>query len=152
MSVQQVQSRGIYHGLPVFPDNLKGLKAIVTGANGISGQHMVRVLAEAPERWSKIYCLSRRPPAIPGGVPSNAEHIPLDFLKSPEEIGKVLKDHGVEAYVHLYEPIGARADRHSDYVFFYSYIQVAPKEGAALWSNAQEMADTNSKIWKSFAL
>lgn len=95
--IQQVQSHGIYHGLPVFDSSLKGLKAIITGANGISGQHMVRVLAQAPERWSKIYCLSRRPPAIPGGVPDNAEHIPLDFLKSPEEIAKALKDKGVEA-------------------------------------------------------
>ncbi|KAK3063036.1 hypothetical protein LTS18_002872, partial [Coniosporium uncinatum] len=85
-NIQQVQSRGIYHGLPVFPPELKGLKAIITGANGISGQHMLRVLAQAPERWSKIYCLSRRPPAIPDGLPSNVEHIPLDFLQEPEEI------------------------------------------------------------------
>lgn len=97
MAVQQIQSRGIYHGLPVYPSELKGLKAIVTGANGISGQHMVRVLSQAPTRWSKIYCLSRRPPAIPGGVPSNAEHIPLDFLKSPNQIAQVLKANGVEA-------------------------------------------------------
>ena len=30
--------------------------------SGISGYHMVKVLASAPERWSKIYSLSRRPP------------------------------------------------------------------------------------------
>ncbi len=59
---------------------------------------MLRVLAEAPERWSQIYCLSRRPPAIPGGLPSNAKHIALDFLKDPEEIAKVLKENGVKAY------------------------------------------------------
>jgi nucleoside-diphosphate-sugar epimerase len=96
-AVYQVQDHGIYHGLPVYPPNLKNLTAIVTGANGISGHYMVRVLAENPERWSKIYCLSRRPPAIPGGLPKNAEHIPLDFLKKPEDIAAVLKEHGVTA-------------------------------------------------------
>ena len=42
MAVQQVQSRGIYHGLPVFPDSIRGLTAIITGANGISGHYMLR--------------------------------------------------------------------------------------------------------------
>lgn len=90
----------------------------------------MRVLSQSPERWSKIYCLSRRPPAIPGGLPDNVEHIPLDFLKSPEEIAQVLKGKGVKA----------------DYVFFFSYIQVEPKEGEVLWSNAEEMCRVNSKL------
>jgi hypothetical protein len=124
---QTVQSRGIYHGLPVFHSSLKGLTAIITGANGISGNYMLRVLAQDPERWSKIYCLSRRPPAIPNGLPQNAEHIALDFLKEPEEIGKVLNDKGVKA----------------DYIFFYSYIQAKPKEGGGLWSDAEEMCRIN---------
>ena len=97
MSIQQVQTRGIYHALPVFPDSQKGLTAIITGANGISGYYMLKVLAQAPERWTKIYCLSRRPPAIKGGLPSNAEHVALDFLKSPQEIAEVLKEHGIKA-------------------------------------------------------
>jgi N-acetyl-gamma-glutamylphosphate reductase len=69
---QIVESRGIYHGLPVYDDSLKGLTAIITGANGISGYYMLRVLAQHPERWSKIYCLSRRPPAIPDGEQKSA--------------------------------------------------------------------------------
>lgn len=36
-----LQSKSIYHGLPVFPQETKGLTAIVTGANGMSGDHMV---------------------------------------------------------------------------------------------------------------
>ena len=127
--VYQVRDVGIYHGLPVYPESLKGLTAIVTGANGISGNYMMRVLAEAPQRWSHIYCLSRRPPAIPGGLPKNATHIPLDFLRKPEEIAEVLKKEGVRA----------------DYVFFFSYIQVEPKPGEALWSNAEEMCRVNSR-------
>jgi hypothetical protein len=124
---QTVKSSGIYHGLPVYPSSLKGLTAIITGANGISGNYMLRVLAQDPERWSKIYCLSRRPPAIPTGLPKNAEHIALDFLKDSEEISAVLKEKGVNA----------------DYVFFYSYVQAKPKEGGGLWSDAEEMCRVN---------
>src|SRR5689334_11046165 len=113
LNQQTVQSKGIFHGLPVFPSSTKGLTAIITGANGISGNYMLRVLAEAPERWTKIYCLSRRPPAIPDGLPPQAEHIALDFLNEPDEIAQVLKEKGVKA----------------DYVFFYSYVQAKPKEG-----------------------
>jgi len=128
MSNQQtVQSKGIYHGLPVYSPSLKGLTAIITGANGISGNYMLRVLARDPERWSKIYCLSRRPPVIPNGLPKNAEHIALDFLKEAGEISEVLKDKGVKA----------------DYVFFYSYVQAKPKEGGGLWSDAEEMCRVN---------
>lgn len=131
MSNQQtVQSKGIYHGLPVYPSSVKGLTAIITGANGISGNYMLRVLAEAPERWTKIYCLSRRPPAIPDGLPAHAEHIALDFLKDPEEIAQTLKDKAVKA----------------DYVFFYSYVQAKPKEGGGLWSDAEEMCRVNGKL------
>lgn len=130
MSNQQtVQTKGIYHGLPVYPSSVKGLTAIITGANGISGNYMLRVLAEAPERWTKIYCLSRRPPAISDGLPPQAEHIALDFLKEPEEIAKALKEKDVKA----------------DYVFFYSYVQAKPKEGGGLWSDAEEMCRVNSE-------
>ena len=130
MSKQQlVESKGIFHGLPVYSPSLKGLTAIITGANGISGNYMLRVLAQDPERWSKIYCLSRRPPVIPNGLPNNAEHIPLDFMQEPENIAKALKEKGVKA----------------DCVFFYSYIQVKPREGGGLWSDAEEMCRVNSK-------
>ncbi|KAF2735317.1 NAD dependent epimerase/dehydratase family protein-like protein [Polyplosphaeria fusca] len=136
MSNQQVvQSRGIYHGLPVYPKELKGLTAIITGANGISGNYMLRVLAEAPERWTKIYCLSRRPPAIPDGLPANAEHIALDFLQPPEEIAKVLRDKNI---------------KNVDYIFFYSYIQPPPKPGQSIWSDAEELCRVNASLLSNF--
>ncbi|GME40666.1 nad dependent epimerase dehydratase family protein [Neofusicoccum parvum] len=135
-TTQQIQTKGIYRGLPVFPetDDKKGLTAIITGANGISGQHMLRVLAQNPQRWSKIYCLSRRPPAIPEGLPPQAEHISLDFLKEPDYIARALEKHKVRA----------------DYVFFYSYIQVPPKDGQGLWSNAEDMAIVNTQLLSNF--
>lgn len=40
-NIRKIHSRGIYHGLPVYPDDVAGLTAIVTGATGISGDHMV---------------------------------------------------------------------------------------------------------------
>ncbi|OCL02897.1 NAD dependent epimerase/dehydratase family protein-like protein [Glonium stellatum] len=134
MTTQQVQSRGIFHGLPVFPEHIGGLTAIITGANGISGYHMLRVLAQDSKRWSKIYCLSRRPPAIPEGLPQNAEHIALDFMKKPEEIAETLKEKGIKA----------------DYIFFYSYIQPPPKEGQGLWSAAEEMVRVNTILLSNF--
>jgi hypothetical protein len=57
---------------------------------------MVKVLAAAPERWSKIYCLSRRPPPDYfydglGEGASRVKHVEVDFLTSGEEIAKMLK-------------------------------------------------------------
>jgi hypothetical protein len=31
MATQTVHSRGIYHGLPTYPESVKGLIAIITG-------------------------------------------------------------------------------------------------------------------------
>lgn len=135
MAVQQIHSDGIYHGLPVYPPTISGLTAIITGANGISGHYMLRVLAKSPQRWTRIICLSRRPPLIPGGLPPNAEHVPLDFLQEPAAIAAVLKDHHVTAV---------------DHVFFFSYIQPAPKPGQGLWSDAEEMARVNSLLLRNF--
>ncbi|RBQ69411.1 hypothetical protein FVER14953_20946 [Fusarium verticillioides] len=50
-----LHSEGPYVGLPSFEQ--KDLTALVTGANGISGQHMLRVLAKNPDCWPKIYAL-----------------------------------------------------------------------------------------------
>lgn len=93
-----VRSHGIFHALPTYPDSPEHqrLTAIVTGANGISGYHMVKVLAAAPERWSKIYCLSRRPPPDYffedlGEGASRVEHVEVDFLDTSGGIGKALK-------------------------------------------------------------
>jgi hypothetical protein len=97
---QTVVSKGTYHGLPTFPQHEgKKYNIIVTGANGISGSAVVKVLSEAPQgRWGKIYALSRRPPS--GVRPENLIPIAVDFLNSsPDDIAKVLKDNHVEASV-----------------------------------------------------
>jgi nucleoside-diphosphate-sugar epimerase len=134
-NAQQIHSNGIYHGLPTYSSSHSGLTAIITGANGISGNYMLRVLSQSPSRWKRIICLSRRPPLVPGGLPENAEHIAIDFLSSPEEIAQVFKDHKVDKV---------------DYVFFFSYIQASPKPGQGLWSDAAEMARVNTLLLTNF--
>ena len=60
---------------------------------------------------------------------SRVEHVACDFLAKPEEIAQQLREKGVTA----------------DAVFFYSYAQPKPPPGAAIWSNAQDLVDTNGK-------
>lgn len=133
-----LQSKGIFHNLPTFDASIKNKTALITGANGISGFHTLRVLLESPERWTKIWAASRRPPPpemmelLPKEARSRVEHVACDFLSSPEDIAKQFQDKGVKA----------------DAVFFYSYLQPTPKDGAMAWSNAEELVAVNS-MWIS---
>jgi NAD(P)-dependent dehydrogenase (short-subunit alcohol dehydrogenase family) len=106
MSTQLVKTEGPFIGLPTYPSTpeFSNLTAIVTGANGMSGYHMVRVLAAAPERWSKIYCLSRRPPPENfftdlGEGAKRVEHVSVDFLSDPGEIAGRLTEGIKKVYV-----------------------------------------------------
>lgn len=122
-----VQHKGIYHNLPTFDPSIKNLTAIVTGANGISGFHTMRVLLESPERWSKVYALSRRPPPkemmglLTEAQRSRVQHVAVDFLEDPKKIADAMTAANVTA----------------DYIFFYSYLQPRPPPGAMVWSNAE---------------
>lgn len=135
-----VQHKGIYHNLPTFDPSIKGLTAIVTGANGISGFHTMRVLLQSPERWSKVYALSRRPPPkemmalLPESHRSRVQHVAVDFLQEPSDIAHTLKSVNVTA----------------DYIFFYSYLQPTPPPGASVWSNADELVKVNSALLNNF--
>ncbi|CAK7231712.1 hypothetical protein SCUCBS95973_008011 [Sporothrix curviconia] len=139
-STQIVRNDGPFRGLPTYSEDVKDLTAIITGANGMSGYHMVRVLAAAPERWRKIYCLSRRPPPANffedlGEGAKLIEHIPVDFLSSPEKIAESLK---------------GRVDK-VDYVFFFSYMQPQQKGGTLnMWSDAEELAKINGDLMRNF--
>lgn len=85
----------------------------------------VRVLAENKERWSKIYALSRRPPS--GKWPDTVEHVPVDFLTTPQEIADILKSRDIKP----------------DYVFFFSYVLIVDDDGALQWGD-QRLVDKNS--------
>jgi hypothetical protein len=96
MTSHSVISKGIFHGLPTFPEHDgKQYTAIVTGANGISGAHILAALAETPSRWTKIYALSRKVPSK--ATISHVTYLAVDFLDEPEKIAKVLKDNNVSA-------------------------------------------------------
>ncbi|PHH85106.1 hypothetical protein CDD83_882 [Cordyceps sp. RAO-2017] len=125
---QLVESKSIYHGLPVMPDELTGLTAIVTGANGISGDYMLRVLCESPRRWSKIYALSRRPPH--GTWPAHVQHVSVDLLRPAEEVAAELQRAGVAG----------------DYVFFFAYVQPPAQGDGGIWSAADELVRLNRRL------
>ncbi len=104
MSSEQypLRNSGIYHSLPQFDPNIKDLTAFVTGANGISGFHTLRALLDSPQRWAKIYALSRRPPPpemmklLTDDQRAKVEHIACDFLKDPKEIADAISQAGVK--------------------------------------------------------
>ncbi|KAI1620680.1 hypothetical protein EDD37DRAFT_569297 [Exophiala viscosa] len=131
---QTVISKGIFHGLPTFSQHQgQRLRIIVTGANGISGSAVVKVLSEAPERWEKIYALSRRP--LQGDYTSNVVPIAVDFLNNgPNEIAKVLAKNHVQA----------------DYVYFSSYVQPPPLAGKGLWSDIDATTTQNVALLSNF--
>lgn len=110
-----LQTKGIFRNLPTFSPDITGLTALVTGANGISGFHTMRVLLESPERWKKVWAASRRPPPkemmdlLTPDQRSRVEHVACDFLTEPGEIAKQLKDKGVTAdYVFFCEMMFCR--------------------------------------------
>jgi nucleoside-diphosphate-sugar epimerase len=90
MSLNVVTSKGIFHGLPTFPEHDdRGYTAIVAGASGISGAYIIRALAETPSRWAKIYAISRRAPT--GKLPANVEHVSVDLLDEPDRVAEKLR-------------------------------------------------------------
>lgn len=135
-----LRQNGIYHNLPDFDPSLKGLTAIITGANGISGFYTMRALLDAPERWTKIYALSRRPPPeqmmglLTTEQRSRVQHVACDFLEPGNRIAQALKG----------------ANVHATHVFFYSYLQPKPPPGAPIWSNADELVKVNSALLSNF--
>ncbi|KAK1759073.1 NAD(P)-binding protein [Echria macrotheca] len=133
MAAQTVVSEGIFHGLPTFPEHDgKTYTAIVTGANGITGAHILRTLVNAPKRWSRIYALSRKPPTVPLG--DRVTFVSVDFLNEPGIIAKTLHENNVSA----------------DFAFFTSYLQPPPKEGQGLWSDVDEMERVNVSLLSNF--
>lgn len=132
--------QGIYHNLPTFSPSIKNLTAIITGANGISGFATLRVLLDNPDRWSKVYTISRSPPPpkmlnmLTPDQRTRVQHVTCDFLQSPATIAQALQAAGVTA----------------DYIFFYSYLQPRPPPGAAPWTNADELVRVNTALLTNF--
>ncbi|KAK3987120.1 Iridoid synthase [Cladorrhinum sp. PSN332] len=141
---QMVQSKGVIRGLPVYSNksSLKGLTALVTGATGVSGYQMVKVLASSPQRWAKIYCLSSRPPPpnffsdLGEEAAGRVQHISVDFLSDPATIARSLTS----------------KIKKIDHIFYFSYCQPPPPEGNVLdlWANADQLSTVNSTMFANF--
>lgn len=131
---QVVVNKGIYRGLPTYQEDVKDLVALVTGANGISGYHMVKVLASSPQRWKKVYCLSRRPPPDYffdelGEGASHIEHVSVDFLEDAVSIANSLQ--GKIEHVYAFSRLISRC-RMSDHVQrprIFLFVRSADSEG-----------------------
>ncbi|KAH8901271.1 hypothetical protein GQ53DRAFT_775881 [Thozetella sp. PMI_491] len=136
-----VRSHDIFHGLPTYSEDAKlaNLTAIVAGATGVSGYHMVKVLA-ASRRWTKIYCMSSRPPPETfykdlGDGAQRVEHLVIDFLANPSNISTILKEKVSQV----------------DYIFYFSYLQPAPKGNVLdLWAGEEELASVNTCLLTNF--
>ncbi|KAM0343536.1 hypothetical protein ACHAPU_008431 [Fusarium lateritium] len=132
---------GIFRNLPTFDPSIKDLSAIICGAGGISGFNTLRALLDSPERWAKIYILSRSGLSkeqlnlIPSELRSRIKHVPTNMSSSPEEIAKSLSENGVTA----------------DYIFYYTYVQ--PKiEGMSGMDPvmADELVKANAPLFENF--
>ncbi|ORY04380.1 hypothetical protein BCR34DRAFT_675830 [Clohesyomyces aquaticus] len=75
------QEKGIYHNLPTFSKDIKGLTAIVTGANGISGVYAVSGRPPPPEMIDLLSAEHR----------ARVDHVGSDFLLNPKDIAQSLK-------------------------------------------------------------
>lgn len=134
-----LRNSGIYRNLPGFDPSIRGLSALVCGATGISGFHAIRALLDTPNRWGKIYALSRKPIAesqLALLEPSQRErikHLPIDLMASPAQISLTLKEAGVQP----------------DYIFFFAYVQPKSQSGLAK-EIAQELAEANVPMFKNF--
>jgi nucleoside-diphosphate-sugar epimerase len=137
---QPLRQSGIFRNLPTFNPSIKGLKAIVCGASGISGFHTIRALLDTPDRWSTIYAISRRPLSddilafLTEQQRSRIQHVSVDLSSSSEDIAKSLEDKGVTA----------------DYVFYFAYL--SPKSGKSAMdpSSAEDLVEANVPPFRNF--
>ncbi|KAI8936343.1 hypothetical protein NX059_006757 [Plenodomus lindquistii] len=137
---QPLRQSGIYHNLPTFDPSIKGLKAIVCGATGISGFNAIRSLLDTPDRWSTIYALSRSSLSddvlqfLTEQQKSRIQHVSLDLSGSSEDIAKTLKEAGVQA----------------DYVFYYAYLSPKTDKSAMDPSTADDLVESNVPPFRNF--
>lgn len=93
----EIENDGIYRGLPVYDTSYHGKTAILAGANGISGSHMLKAMSRHPKIWSRVHALSRRPPQaeLSPSFAKNVSYHTIDLLSTPDQVGKDLRDAGI---------------------------------------------------------
>jgi len=139
-SEQPLRQSGIYRNLPSWDSTVKDLTAIVCGATGISGFHAIRALLDTPNRWSKVYALSRSPLSkemlsfLTEQQLARLQHVSIDLSSPADEIAKAFKDAGVQA----------------DYIFYYAYLPPKTEKSAMDPSTAEDLLDSNIPPFKNF--
>lgn len=139
-SEQPLRQSGIYRNLPSWDPSVKGLKAVVCGATGISGFHAIRALLDTPDRWSKVYALSRSPLSkemlafFTEQQRARLHHVSVDLSSSAEEIAEAFNDAGVQA----------------DHIFYYAYLPPKTEKSAMDPSTAEDLLDSNIPPFKNF--
>ena len=130
---------GIYHNLPTFDSSITGLKAMVDGATGISGFSTMRVLLDAPERWTTIYAVSRSPPSpemlslLTKEQQERIQHVSIDLTSSAEQIAGAFQQAKIDP----------------DHIFFFGYLH--PKGKSAMSPDmADALVETNVPIFDNF--
>lgn len=134
-----LRASGIYRNLPTFDPSIKGLRAVVVGATGISGFNTIRSLLDSPQRWSTIYALSRSPftkemlSLLSQEQQSRIKHVSINLTGSADQLASQLRDGDVQA----------------DYIFYYGYI--SPKSVSAMNPKAEEeLVEANVPIFENF--
>ncbi|KAH3949948.1 hypothetical protein HBI56_022400 [Parastagonospora nodorum] len=139
-SDQPLRQSGIYRNLPSWDSSVQNLTAVVCGATGISGFHAIRALLDTPDRWSKVYALSRSPLSkemlafFTEQQLGRLEHVSIDLSSSADQIAKAFKDAGVEA----------------DYIFYYAYLPPKTEKSAMDPSTAEDLLESNIPPFKNF--
>ena len=139
-SQHPLRQSGIYRNLPTFNPQIKGLKATVCGASGILGFHTIRALLDSPERWAKVYALSRSPllDKLLGFFTeeqrSRIEHVSVDLGATAEDIAQALRYANVNA----------------EYVFYYAYLKPKTEMSAMDPGMAEELVKANVPPFENF--
>ncbi|GAB7364294.1 hypothetical protein MBLNU230_g4839t1 [Neophaeotheca triangularis] len=137
---QPVRQSGIYRNLPTFDASIKGLKALVIGATGISGFNTMRSLLDSPDRWETIFAVSRNAPSeemlsvLSKDQRERIKHVSVDLKGSAQSISESLKQSSVVA----------------DYVFFFGYIHPENINSAMDPGMADALVESNVPMFKNF--
>jgi hypothetical protein len=96
-SKQVVYSRGLYHGLPTFPEHEgRQYTALVLGASGITGTYIIRALSRSLH-WKTIFAVSRTKPHEQT-LPDHVVHLPIDLLSEPDDIAEAFEHSHIAPY------------------------------------------------------
>ncbi|KAI1623274.1 hypothetical protein EDD37DRAFT_610584 [Exophiala viscosa] len=138
-----VESREIYHGLPIYGEEFHGKSALIAGANGISGAYMLKVMRD--------YVCDVPPVSRPFAAPQ----LNYDILRPQmNDVPDWFSSHAIDLFntdaQGVAKTIEAAGIKEIDYAFFYAFMPVAASDSRTLFKEAEELAEINGKIFHNF--